>query len=173
MRRNQLTALTLCCILVIQFLPPTTSYSVSGPFFIQSLANCQFLDIENQNMCMGAKVITCPLCNRTSQMWDIYDLGSGFMIVNRFNGLVLDIENGGMAPGASIITWSATYACNQRWSFEGDGVIRSGRNNLVLDVCGGGHEGDTGSKVVGYIRHGGINQQYRTVAVGSYIPRQI
>ncbi|GAB6019570.1 hypothetical protein CHUAL_001143 [Chamberlinius hualienensis] len=142
-----------------------SNYTACEPFFIKSLANGQLLDIDSQNMCPGAKVITCPPCNRTSQMWYIYDTGSGFIIANMYNGLLMDVDDGNTTPGSNIITWSATYACNQLWAFDHDGVIRSAKSHLVLDVCGGARNVPYGSRVIAYTKKCGMNQLFETIKV--------
>ncbi|GAB6030700.1 hypothetical protein CHUAL_007553 [Chamberlinius hualienensis] len=72
----------------------------------------QVLDIANLNPCADAEIIVCPVSDRSSQYWEMYN---NTIIRNVFSGYVLDVKK-----GKDIILWPATGSTTQQWLTTSD-----------------------------------------------------
>jgi len=73
---------------------------------------------------------------------------------------VLDIEGGSGNAGAKLILYAFHGGDNQKFEVSPNGIIRSYRSGLVLDVEGGL---GNGHKVIQYTQHNGPNQTWDVV----------
>ncbi|KAJ9573720.1 hypothetical protein L9F63_008883 [Diploptera punctata] len=122
-------------------------------FYIQSLHNKLYMQINGSEEGAGSSVIVDNFHGKKNQQWK-YVNGK---IVSKVSGFVLDLED-----DDKVILAELKGDASQNWVFDDDLTVA---NNIgvVLDVRGGSKT--PGAEIIAFKKHGGLNQQFRVVPV--------
>ena len=175
-------AVFLTCLFGVEFsnLPQADagiSLPSNGVYSLQPRCAPGFeLAVQNASKSAGANVILWSInSNRpesTNQRWRITRLGDTnyYKITAENSGLSLDGEGNIGSYGANLCVWPYSYDGDQQFLFiyndNGYYTIQANlRGAYVLDVANG--DAYSGANVLIYPSHGGSNQQWKLVRLGS------
>lgn len=134
-----------------------------------SVKDCALECYSNKN-CVGFQYNdmskTCFLKNKTGPLVDsIPEANAGLMInkprfisTSRNNRYMIDVSGVSKNNGAAIHMWDKWDGPNQKWTFTGDGRIKSVNSDKCMDVYAGMRSNGTG--IIQWDCHGGDNQKF-------------
>jgi Ricin-type beta-trefoil lectin domain len=151
-------------------------------FYIESVNNPEmYLDVLGGSTADGTQIIQHEFNDgRLNQQWEIIRLhNDSYLIVNVQSSKALDVAYASQENGAQIVQYRVHGGANQQWILRhlqagptvGDTnryVIVSMHSNKALDVAYASQE--NGAQIVQYQVHGGANQQWRIIEVGTRSP---
>ena len=140
MKRNFLRLAFALFSLLLFSLPAFAQQN--GYYEIVARHSGRCLDVEQESMAAGARVLQYGCGGWTNQHWKIIDLGTGYYkIVARHSGKVLDVQGGGLTNGTPVWQWDDNGSFAQQWQIidVGGGYVRimARHSGKALDVSGG------------------------------------
>jgi len=138
---------------------PTSEHSmpVPGVYYIYSEhAPKLVLDVASNNKVPLSPLIVFPFHGGPNQQFTI---GSDGTIKAAHSGQVLELKSG--TAGNRVVQNHHNGSTNQRWVFHQDGTIGMSGTDIVFDIEGASKT--PRAKVLGWKKHGGLNQKWRLV----------
>lgn len=157
-------------------IPATLFDLAEGDYYLVSSYSNEVADIAWASKSDAAIAEIWQYTGGSNQVFHIYPLGNHrYAIIAKHSQKALDVFGGHSRNGASIIQFDQTNATNQQWQIyrtsSGKYIFKSmadSSKNRVLDITSG--KSSDGTKLELWGLNGGINQQFRLVKVGDYLP---
>ena len=155
----------------IKYNSETGYYTIINPFSGLSL------DVYNNDVADGTKIIAWKINSGCNQQWMLRNSEDGYEIISMCTGKALDVPNSNAVSGQDVILYKRQRSKNQKWIFEEvvdeeksfieedrDFIISTSKNSeMVLDISGGVNKNMIFGKTIiyGKKRQNNSNQIFR------------
>jgi poly(beta-D-mannuronate) lyase len=113
----------------------------SGGYLVRGVQSNRCAGVEGGSTLDGAKIWQWDCDGRSSETWQLHDLGGEIYEVKSVAGKCLDVSGASLLDGASAIQWTCKQSTNQKWKViaAGTGVyqLQAVHSGKCLEVAGG------------------------------------